>query len=100
MPKKKKTRKEKILSDQRRQTHQAAGTSPSVTSTPRGMNDLLTSDQPNTTVAFATPKSTSTAQHAISTIDYKYLPGDLMKTAILTGSIIVIELVIKFIFRI
>lgn len=79
MAKKQKTREQKIQSDIRRQSH--------YTYTP-GTAEVKTS------VPTHVPSSVKMS-HTVSTSGYGYLTGDLLKTTILTASIILIELTLK-----
>ena len=91
MPKKKKTRKQKALSDVRRQKE------PTVTFTTLAEHKTQPREH---SVASSTPTAVPTThhtvKHAILTTDYHYLGGDLRKTLFLTIAIIVIQLAIKF----
>jgi hypothetical protein len=109
MPKKRKTRKEKILHDQKEKTvHQVA---PPVVSSPKN----VAHPQAETTVTSATfslpitkekisakpEKIKETPQTiTIATNDYGYLSTDLMRTALLTGAIVFAELLIKILFKV
>lgn len=92
MPKKKKTRKQKELTDVRRHNEPRVTKTATFEPSPqtRHVPIATTSPQPE-------PKtiSTVTPRH-ISTADYKYLAGDLRKTLFLTFAIVAIELVLKF----
>jgi len=87
MPKNKKTRKQKILSDHRRHQNPVAVNSYSF-------------EKP--TISIQTPQeppaipSRPPNSSAIATSDYHYLFADLLKTMILTGSIIVGELILRY----
>lgn len=81
MPKKKKTREQKILADKRRNVENQSlytFTSP-------------LSQAPKKQSANTTPKAAT-----ISTASYKYLAGDLRKTLLLTFFIMVAELLIYY----
>jgi hypothetical protein len=82
MPKKKKTLKQKIQSDQRQREPSNA--------------QSYSLPTPATHVLEKTVKPVRT--HVITT-DYSYLSRDLSKTAILTGLIIIGELLIRFFTR-
>ena len=81
MPKKKKTRQQKILAEKRRET----SSQPLYTITPESLPKQA--KQPVLQV-----KHTPT----ISTISYNYLATDLSKTALFTVAIVLIELVLRF----
>ncbi len=81
MPKKKKTRQQKILAEKRRET----STMPLYTITSESLPTQA--KQPISPV-----KHTQT----ISTISYNYLGADLRKTALFTGVIVLIELTLRF----
>ena len=104
MPKTRKTRKQKMQRDQKRptvhdmtppevsssrtQTHQAEQT-PVATET----YSLSTNETKTPTV---TAKAKETASKVtVSTTEYGYLSNDLMRTALLTGAIVLAELVIR-----
>jgi len=108
MPKKRKTRKQKILLDTKR--HMVSET-PSVSSsqkkeTPQKKQNTI---MPGATFSLSTvatdklssPKktSTNTSSVIISTQEYTYLGNDMIKTAIVTGAIVIAEIVIRFLFR-
>jgi hypothetical protein len=90
MPKKKKTRKQKQLADVRRQTE---------TITPH--TATVENHQPvrEEHVIASTPHASRPQRHlahqSIATADYTYIRKDLLKTVILTGTIIVLELILK-----
>jgi hypothetical protein len=87
MPKKKKTRRGKILTDLRRQpTHTFSQTS-SVLSSLKSVEEK--EEEP--VISHSSPLHMS----PILTSDYRYLSRDLFKTALLTGLIIVAEVVVK-----
>ena len=86
MAKRRKTRKEKLMSDQRKVTPQAH-TSESATSSPS---------------LFSIPSS-SHAPAAASNAnfhEYDYVTKDLRKTAILTASLVIAEIVLAFILKV
>ncbi len=115
MPKKKKTRKQKLQADARRQMI------PSVSSSSTPVLPAQEPTQPQETnerseSTFSLPKSyttkspptkklheekihTSTQTVSIATHGYQYLAHDLRKTAFLTSAIVVAELLIRFIFE-
>ena len=111
MPKKKKTREQKIQSERRRQTPvstpQLRATEQSVpkadTAEPTPQIQQATFSLPKEYIVKkhpGIPKGlTQEETHAISTRSYKYLGPDLLKTLSLTGFIIVAELLIKFFFE-
>lgn len=90
MAKERKTRKQKELADTRRQaliqqraTYSFTHTLPTVLDSQK--NAPTTSTQP-------------IAYH-VSTSSYQYLSSDLFKTIILTGSIVFVELLLRFLMR-
>lgn len=98
MPKKRKTRKQKISLEQKRQeVHETV--SPVDSSTPSSHQTIATTE------AFSLPTNyhqstqkerTTVAQPTtISTGEYGYLGKDLMKSAVLSGSIVIAELLIR-----
>jgi hypothetical protein len=106
MPKRRKTRKDKMLLDQKRQTvHEST---PSVVSSPQtethqqkeesvatgSMTFSLPETQHKTSEVAQKPKAV-TETITVSTNEYGYLSNDLMRTALLTGAIVFAELVIK-----
>ena len=85
MPKKKRTRKQKMVGDLRQTTNQ---------------QPLPTEQMQTYSVekkAIVAPKIVAPAHSAktIATSEYRYLSKDLLKTVLLTCSIIVIELVLQ-----
>lgn len=102
MPKKRKTRKQKISLDQKRQTvHEIT---PSVT-TPQKIETQKTEQETMTSgVTFALPITTHETQRqkveavTVSSNEYGYLGNDLMRTALLTSAIIFAELLIRLFF--
>ena len=103
MPKKRKTRKEKIVTDQKRQVvHQNESSI-----IPSSKNETHGTGENIQTVTFSLPTvqekkpATKPASQAvtISTNEYGYLTTDLMRTALLTISIVLAELVIKVVFK-
>jgi hypothetical protein len=113
MPKKKKTLKQKMQTDQRRQSDPKVLTSPNAsnntlptasghverpTETASGMFSLPTdySKKNKETVATRTAQASAIT---ISTNEYSYLGKDLLKTGFLTIIIVLAELVIKFVFE-
>ena len=90
MPKKKKTRKQKQLADVRRQTETPV-THTATISVPKPVREEHeTAPEPQ-----LSPPQKSVASRSITTTDYHYLSYDLRKTLILTGVILVAEIVIK-----
>lgn len=87
MPKMRKTRKEKMLADQRHTTYTYSPI-PSANSE-RAATATKTHANPTTSLPH-TPTHTK-----VVTSDYKYISGDLLKTIILTSAIIVAEILIK-----
>jgi hypothetical protein len=105
MPKKKRTKKDKIQSDMRRQSSPALGHSSKAAVTREVENTSSPSN--NTSATFSlnefgsqTKKKASTPAPAktvaINTGAYSYLQGDLLKTTILTSAIVAAELFIYF----
>jgi len=83
MPKKKKTRKQKIQADSRHTTESAALPSEQIQTYSVAKKEVIS------------PKVTSSSTTTIATSDYRYLSKDLLKTVLLTISIIIIELVLQ-----
>jgi hypothetical protein len=108
MPKKRNTRKHKISIEQKRHAVHEASTS-SVVSTsvtaqtnqqakvPSGMTFSLPTNLQRANGTTKKPAITVTT--AISTENYGYLTNDLLRTAILSGAIVIAELLIKIFFR-
>ena len=109
MPKKRKTRKQKILNEQKRQVvHE---TLPSVELSEKQAAPLA--QQPITTqgLTFSLPTNYNTAHSVqkekkpvaasvvISTNEYGYIGKDLMRTALLSAAIVLAEMLIKMWFR-
>jgi hypothetical protein len=106
MPKKRKTRKEKKLLDQKKQTvHEST---PPVESSPQGQSNQLKQESVATgMMTFSLPETHRKTSEApvktkpvaqtitVSQNEYGYLSNDLMRTALLTGAIVFAELVIK-----
>lgn len=101
MPKHKKTRKQKLLADSRR----LRVTSPSLS---LGTKAPLDGPNENTYTfdksliskpAGNVNKQQPANQNKISTLDYSYLRSDLQKTILLTLSIVIIDLLIKFLVK-
>jgi hypothetical protein len=82
MPKKKKTREQKMRSDHRREVSNTALYSFTAKTPERQAKPVVSS-----------PKTTT---HTISTTSYNYLSSDLRKTALFTGGVILLELIISF----
>lgn len=105
MPKKKRTRKDKIQTDTKRQSPSALSRSQSTAAETREIAEEKNPVEP-TQNTFALPEKyqtkrksipTSTSQTvAINTNSYGYLRGDLVKTFVLTILIIGVELFIYF----
>ena len=91
MPKKKKTRKQKTLADVRRQKEPKVTNTAFAESKPQTRENVVA---PSTPDEMQPPSRTS--KRIVQTSDYHYLARDLRKTILLTTSIIVIELAIKF----
>jgi hypothetical protein len=83
MPKKKKTRKQKVVADTRQHTHQ---------------NAVQTQPTPTYSMSTQTPILGSTVQPthstAISYVDYSYLAKELLKTVSVTVAIVIAESVL------
>jgi hypothetical protein len=84
MPKKKKTRQQKIIADKRKEVHSFSTYSLS--------SESLKQQVKHPTIAV---EKTVT----VTTSSYQYLTKDLRKTALFTGFIMLIELVLKFFTR-
>ncbi|HWY79874.1 MAG TPA: hypothetical protein VNW29_05965 [Candidatus Sulfotelmatobacter sp.] len=104
MPKKRKTRKQKIQTAQKKDM--ALEIEPLDTPSQKIETQSPTQKTATTDMTFsfsttpkkpATPKSTQQMSNpvAISTSEYGYLLKDLMKTAIVTGAIVIAELLIR-----
>ncbi len=89
MPKKIKTLKQKIRSDQRQHQIKASVSVPP--------QDKVEQDHMKIAFDFKpqVEKVKPTTDHAIALNEYKYLSRDLMKTAVFTFAIIIAELLIK-----
>lgn len=87
MAKIRKTRKEKVRGDGRRKIA-VTSESPTGATTPSSVFTIT----PSSSARSSTPVTTSST--------YNFLTQDLVKTAILTGSIIIAELVLAFIIKI
>jgi len=100
MPKKRKTRQQKKVTDLKRQDgHQVTSSresSPSLS--PVSAHDSITFSLPTTSTAKREMPG-KTAAVAITTNEYGYLKNDLLKTAFLTIAISITELIIRFMFR-
>ena len=89
MAKKRRTRKQKILRD----TRQKQAVSVGQKSEDIPMKAHTQHASPNTQIiAKSQPKSS-----VITTAQYQYLPKDLIKTAMLTGAIVLAELILFFV---
>jgi len=98
MPKKRKTRQQKISTDQRRSEVSLSPISaPQEQASPSVTFSLPASqkDKPVVQKAIQPQRETVT----ISIGEYGYLANDLMRTALLTGAIVLTELLIKILFR-
>lgn len=110
MPKKRKTRKEKIQREHKRQVTQdvAPSISPSPTehvhSTQEAAMPQMTFSLPETPETqqkapiHTKPAAPKPVVTAISTDEYDYLGKDLVRTALLTGAIVFAELLIRLFF--
>ena len=106
MPKKKKTREQKIQADMRRQSpvskpqvrvsDQQKQTTPTEVTPQIQQATFSLSKEYTPRHHPGTPKDLVQESQAIHTNSYKYLAPDLIKTVFLTSSIIVAELLIKF----
>ncbi len=98
MPKKKKTRKQKIISDKRHKDYSAftppPQANPSTTSSP----DRLGVQSVQTERSQTIHKPQHISGQLITTAHYSYLYSDLRKTFFLTCSIIIAELLLGYIF--
>jgi hypothetical protein len=105
MPKKRKTRNQKISSEQKRQiVHE---TVLSVDSSSNKTTQSIQQETANQGMTFSLPtnyhstqtvqkeKKTTSAVTSISTSEYGYLGKDLMRTALLSGAIVIAELLIR-----
>ena len=110
MPKKKKTLKQKLKAEQRRQfpTPDSSSVENSVIENHAQIPTEQTFSLPQSYLDNshkAKQKTAAMIQNAraqtlsIATHEYKYLGRDLAKTLFLTGSIIIVELVLRFIFE-
>jgi hypothetical protein len=107
MPKKRKTRKEKILTDQKKQVVHV--TPSAVVSSEKNENHQSDNQTPAQGMTFTlstantevqtSPKKTKPAAAVISTEEYGYLGVDLLKTAIVTSAVVITEIVIRILFR-
>ena|SRR5581483_2719391 len=105
MPKKRKTRKQKILSEQKRVTvHEVTPATESHSVTTSGHHETAAvqgttfSLPTNYTQTHKTQEKKSSASVAISTNDYGYLGNDLIRTALLSGAIVIAELLIRLVY--
>ena len=110
MPKKRKTRKQKVLIDQKRQT---VYQTPAVIisqkeETPQSSQATAMSEVTFSLSQTAAVKDSSQMQTkpkaltktvVVSTEGYGYLGIDLLKTAIVTGAIAITEIIIRILFR-
>ena len=111
MPKKRKTRQEKIQIDNKKHVNNEVITSSS------SSQNIHTAEKPardtsaSTPMTFSLPVSHTEIQEiahstkiqknlsvSIATEEYGYLKGDLLKTALLTGAIVFAELLIRLFF--
>jgi hypothetical protein len=104
MPKKRKTRKEKILNGQKRQVIQ--NITPSMEVSQRSTTPLAQQSAPTQGMTFSLPSSYShnnakkeivspVKTTIISTADYGYLGKDLIRTILISGAIVLAELLIR-----
>lgn len=103
MAKHKKTRKQKILADLRRKPVVVNPTMPIA----KPQIDVQTEakyslDKTTFSSSFSSQRSAPGAAGSskIATSEYKYLSADLRKTIFLTGFVVIVELVIKFVAKI
>jgi hypothetical protein len=89
MPNKKKTRKQKIVADMRHQLHIQTADSPK----PEPLSPHVESNIPQ-----VIHNAHQSSLQSIATSHYQYLYSDLFKTAVLTISIIVAELLLRYAF--
>ncbi|HVA96618.1 MAG TPA: hypothetical protein VND99_03105 [Candidatus Acidoferrales bacterium] len=109
MPKKRKTRKQKIHIDQKKQVVHEQAPSVAVSQKKKTPSTEQQSPMPGVTFSLSAsnaPKQTASiiskprsSAVAISTEEYGYLGIDLMKTAIVTGAIVITEIIIRILFR-
>ena len=93
MPKKRKTREQKILSEHRKETvHQTVSSHLSSEAT-FSLSSLSTAKP---VIKKVVPQPTVVA---VATDEYSYLRIDLLKTTIITCAIVITEIVIKILFR-
>ncbi len=109
MPKKRKTREQKILAQEKRQAVQE--TAPSIVSSQKNDRQPTSTQTLMQGATFSLPAITPDNQSnqrktkqsvttiAIATEEYSYLGTDLLKTAIVTGAIAITEIIIRFLFR-
>lgn len=113
MPKKKRTRKQKIQADQKRQVSYHKTSEPSSQKAPSPSIPTNAPAEESQPVSFSLPTSlnntpstntklhtTSEVTNVITTSEYTYLRKDLVKTALLTGTIVFVELLIKLLFKV
>ncbi|HSX09105.1 MAG TPA: hypothetical protein VLF93_03055 [Candidatus Saccharimonadales bacterium] len=105
MPKKRKTRKQKILSEQKRVTvHEVTPSTESHSVSTHDHHESTAvhgttfSLPTNYTQTHKTPEKKSSETAAISTNDYGYLGNDLIRTALLSGAIVIAELLIRLVY--
>jgi hypothetical protein len=109
MPKKRKTRKEKIHKDiMRQEVHE---TTPSVSSSQNDHQEQPVQETTPAAMTFSLPTVHSDGNHtqpartqkitnvAISTEEYNYLGNDLSKTALLSSAIVIAELLIRLFYN-
>lgn len=88
MPKKKKTLKQKKLSDLRREQEPVVS--------PLSVSEKNTFQKSEAIPAQPMKTHQTAVQQTIPTSNYNYLSSDLLKTAIVTGVIIVLELLLHY----
>ena len=104
MPKKRKTRKEKVLNEQKRQVVQ--NITPSMEVSQRSTTPLAQQSTPAQGMTFSLPSSYNRSNAKkeivspvkttiISTADYGYLGKDLIRTTLISGAIVLAELLIR-----
>lgn len=107
MPKKKKTLKQKLKTEQRHQvstldrnSEEASSVENHASSESVGQTFSLPQSYLNSRQSGKRNTSqTSVQTTAIETHEYKYLGMDLLKTFLLTSSIVIVELILRFVFE-
>lgn len=109
MPKKRKTRKQKMLTEQKKQAvHETVPlvdlsekNAAPATQLPASAQQITFSlpKHYNNQTEHAKERKPAAAAVAISTSEYGYIGKDLMRTALLSGAIVIAEILIKMWFR-